>query len=158
VNLPEPGAVQRFADGLDAGVHRAPPAMAMGSIRTALEASGFAAFSVGLEDAGGKAGILDAIATGLGFPAWVGRNWDALEDALRDLSWLPSGVRGRALLVEGAEHPGAGSHAELEVLEDVLGSAVASWAGTDRPLVVVIGAQRDARGPRACPGRDPSCG
>jgi hypothetical protein len=137
MKLPEPSAAERFAAGLSAGVHRAPPTVPMGSIRAALEASGFATFVVDLEDAGGKAGILDAFATGLDLPAWVGRNWDALDDALRDLSWLPSGARGRAVLVRGAERPSAGSRADLEVLDDVLGTAVSRWAGTDQPLVLV---------------------
>jgi hypothetical protein len=140
VKLPEPSAAERFAEGLSAGVHPAPPTMAMGSIRAALEASGFATSVVDLEDAGGKAGVLDAFATGLEFPAWVGRNWDALDDALRDLSWLPSGARGRAVLVRGTERPSAGSREELEVLDDVLGTAVAWWTGTDKPLVVVLAA------------------
>jgi hypothetical protein len=110
----------------------------MRSILAAMEASGLAAFSVDLEGAGGKAGLLDAFATGLDFPAWVGRNWDALDDALLDLSWLPAGDRGRAVLVRGLEWPSAGSRHDLEVLEDVLDSAVDSWARTDTPLVVVF--------------------
>lgn len=34
--------------------------------------------------------LLDACATALEFPGWYGRNWDALADCLRDLSWLPA--------------------------------------------------------------------
>ncbi|MGD8486964.1 MAG: barstar family protein [Chloroflexota bacterium] len=137
MTIPEPSAEDRFAHSLSAGVYRAPPALAPEPIRTAMETSGLATFTVDLETAGGKAGILDAFATGLDFPAWVGRNWDALDDAMRDLSWAPSGVRGRAVLVRGAVAPSAGSRSELELLEDVLGTAVARWAGTDKPLVVV---------------------
>jgi len=29
------------------------------------------------------------IAQALDFPEWFGGNWDALQDSLRDLSWLP---------------------------------------------------------------------
>jgi RNAse (barnase) inhibitor barstar len=38
-----------------------------------------------------KAQALDAIGTVLNFPAWYGRNLDALHDCLTDLSWQPTG-------------------------------------------------------------------
>jgi RNAse (barnase) inhibitor barstar len=38
-----------------------------------------------------KAEALDAIGAALCFPAWYGRNLDALYDCLTDLSWLPPG-------------------------------------------------------------------
>lgn len=41
--------------------------------------------------AGSKAELLESFAAALRFPRWVGRNWDALADALGDLSWLPAG-------------------------------------------------------------------
>lgn len=40
----------------------------------------------------GKRELIAALRTALEFPAWVGANWDALADALRDLSWLPGPV------------------------------------------------------------------
>ncbi|MFI9006491.1 barstar family protein [Actinosynnema sp. NPDC053489] len=38
-----------------------------------------------------KRAAIDAIADALSFPAWAGRNLDALYDCLTDLSWLPEG-------------------------------------------------------------------
>jgi RNAse (barnase) inhibitor barstar len=38
-----------------------------------------------------KAEALDAIGIALSFPAWYGRNLDALYDCLADLSWQPPG-------------------------------------------------------------------
>lgn len=134
---PGPSTADRFVGSLGAGVHRAPAGLAVWSIRAATETSGLATFVVDLEGAGGKAGILDAFATGLDFPAWVGRNWDALDDAMGDLSWLPAGAHGRAVLIRGSDLPSAGARHDLDVLQDVLDAAVDGWAGTDTPLVVV---------------------
>ena len=134
----EPGAAERFVAGLGPGVHRAPTFSTAESLRAALGSSGWATFVVDLGGASDKAGIIDSFATGLDFPGWVGRNWDALQDALRDLSWLPPGDHGRALLLLGAEQPSAGPRAELDVLGDVLRESVASVAESSSPLVVVI--------------------
>jgi len=38
-----------------------------------------------------KEELLDAIAEGFGFPDWFGRNWDALEECLRDLDAVNDG-------------------------------------------------------------------
>ncbi len=35
-----------------------------------------------------KAELLRALADGLEFPSYFGHNWDALDECLRDLSWL----------------------------------------------------------------------
>ena len=52
----------------------------------------------GVED---KAGLMSVLAEALEFPSGFGANWDALNDNLRDLSWLQGG--GYVLVVDGAE-------------------------------------------------------
>ena len=39
-----------------------------------------------------KQKLLAILAQRLKFPPWAGSNWDALEELLRDLSWLPDGA------------------------------------------------------------------
>ncbi|MGH3778640.1 MAG: barstar family protein [Pseudonocardiaceae bacterium] len=81
-----------------------------------------------------KADALDAIGAALNFPAWYGRNLDALYDSLVDLSWQPDGEHvlvwagHRQLEVADPE----GYRALLAVLAD------ATEADTDRPLSVVL--------------------
>lgn len=87
-----------------------------------------------LGPAGSKAELLDGFAAALRFPRWVGRNWDALADALGDLSWLPAGPQ--AILWVGPRRleqadPDA-YRAALGVLRDVAG------AGGPHPLTVLL--------------------
>lgn len=45
--------------------------------------------------------LLDALAVGFSFPDYFGRNWDAAEECLRDLSWLAAD--GYVLVVRAAQ-------------------------------------------------------
>ncbi len=85
---------------------------------------------------------LDAVAEALRFPAWFGRNLDALEESLGDLDWPAGGV---VLLDVGT---GAGA-ASLGSVLDVFRDAGVTWSEEGRPLVVVV------RGGRPPPGAQP---
>ena len=45
--------------------------------------------------------LFDALAAGFSFPDYFGRNWDAVDECLRDLSWLPAD--GYVLVVRAAD-------------------------------------------------------
>jgi RNAse (barnase) inhibitor barstar len=64
--------------------------------RTELElckGRGLFATAVSLRDVATKEALLSNISTAMSFPSYFGANWDALNDCLRDLSWLkPKGV------------------------------------------------------------------
>lgn len=80
---------------------------------------------------GDKNALMKNIAAALQFPGWFGANWDALEDCLSDLSWLPAG--GYVLVFEDAR-PGE----ELGVLVDVLRCVAEWWAGRGKTFVAVF--------------------
>jgi len=73
-----------------------------------------------------KACVLELIAEALRFPDWVGDNWDALADALNDLSWLPA--NGYLLLLEHASAWRNHAGADFDVLLDILNEAASPWA------------------------------
>ena len=50
-----------------------------------------------------KAGFLGRAARALNFPDWFGKNWDALNDCLTDLSWLDG--RGLVIIFENSKDP-----------------------------------------------------
>jgi RNAse (barnase) inhibitor barstar len=68
-----------------------------------------------------KRALLDEVARVLGFPPHFGRTWDALEDCLTDLTWLPAS--GYRLVITAADRLLARSPAQyptfVALLEDV---------------------------------------
>ncbi len=85
-----------------------------------------------------KAALLDGFAEAGRFPDWVGRNWDALQDALADLAWLDP-AEGYLVILDGWEEFTRRSPADAEVVLDVL-RQVAEERGAlgGTPLVAVI--------------------
>ena len=103
-----------------------------------LDRAGWSVRVVDLGEARNKAGLLEAFRGPLAFPSWVGRNWDALDDALRDLSWWVPGERGRALIVARAGRIDDVLRGEWATLCDVLASATDRWRTTSTPLGVLV--------------------
>jgi hypothetical protein len=121
---------QRLADATRSGAYRAP---GTAEIEDATRGTRTDLVQVDLRGADDKDEVLERIARALGFPAWFGGNWDALEDCLQDLSWRTG--EGHVLLVRGfADLPAD----ELGVLLDVLASSAAYWAERGRPFFAVL--------------------
>lgn len=78
-----------------------------------------------------KADLLGRIATALSFPASFGENWDALEDSLGDLSWLPAS--GYVLLFEQVETLRAEAEDDFDTLLDILDDNAADAAERQLP-------------------------
>jgi hypothetical protein len=73
-----------------------------------------------------KGTLLAEMARVLAFPAYFGRSWDALEDCLTDLAWLPG--RGYILGITRAEGLLRRTPDEYGTLIDVLDSVGRAWA------------------------------
>ncbi len=123
---------------LQSGIHRLGSRRPTTAILSDLTEAGWAATVIDLREASGKQTLMAAFAQGLEFPDWVGRNWDALDDALRDLSWWPAGPRGRLIILRGADRASVGTAADRNIARQILETAVARWARTDVPLVVLL--------------------
>jgi hypothetical protein len=115
--------LQRLRDPARSGVYRA-----RGS-DTILEATRGSGLDVVAIDA--QENLFDSMARALGFPDWFGRNWDALEDVLGDLSWRKAD--GHVLVFN--RYP-AGE--ELGILLDVLRTSAEYWAGRGKPFFAVL--------------------
>lgn len=81
--------------------------------------------------------LLDAFATALDFPSYFGRNWDALNDCLTDLSWLDA--RGWQLNVSGSAAFERNHPKSFATLREVLANAADYWTSQRRTFRVNVG-------------------
>jgi hypothetical protein len=71
------------------------------------------------------------------FPGWVGPNWDALDDALGDLSWLGP-ADGWLLVLVGWDRFVAADPADAELVDAILADAATAWADRGTPFVALV--------------------
>ena len=110
---------KRLHNAHEAGVYRLN--CTLDDLRGAAQVSGFSVFVVDLAEAHNKGALLAALAEAIGAPEWFGNNWDALADALGDLSWRPA--PGYVLLLRDSSLAGI----EEETLNNILLEASAFW-------------------------------
>ena len=94
--------------------------------------AGLLARHVDLRGCTDKPTLLAHMATAFEIPDDRGRNWDALADALRDLSWLPA--PGYALLVDAASDLRDADETGFDTLLALLDEASADWATQQIPF------------------------
>jgi RNAse (barnase) inhibitor barstar len=71
------------------------------------------------------AGLLTECARALDFPDYFGHNWDALEECLADLEWLPA--KGYILLITDAAQVLPDDEEEYETFLEILRDAGEAW-------------------------------
>ncbi|MGH7233172.1 MAG: barstar family protein [Nitrospiraceae bacterium] len=85
-----------------------------------------------------KKGLLSEFARVLDFPSYYGKNWDALDECLTDLEWLPA--QGYLLVITDAEQVLRHHHEDYRDLIRILQWAGKEWAtpqtdGRSRPAI-----------------------
>lgn len=90
-------------------------------VRGAAQQAQFSLFDVDMAEAHSKGALLAALAEKIGAPEWFGNNWDALADALGDMSWRPA--PGYVLLLRDASLAAG----DEETLNNILMETVAFW-------------------------------
>ncbi|MFF3213752.1 barstar family protein [Streptomyces sp. NPDC002886] len=97
----------------------------------AAEAAGWATVRLDLDGVRSKAELMRRCGAALGVPEYFGANWDALSDALRDLSWLPT-APGRLVVLTSWRGYAAAKPDDWETLTEILEEAVDFWrAGSE---------------------------
>lgn len=122
----------RLKDVKEAGVYMV--TCELDDVRAAAKDAGFALFDVDMSGVHSKSEFLAAIAQKIDAPEWFGKNWDALADALADLSWnnKPGYVM---LLVHTNENFNLLSN-DHDVARDILETTVEYWKGQGKPFWV----------------------
>jgi hypothetical protein len=115
--------LQRLSDPVRSGVYRSRDERAI------LDATRAAPLDVAVVEASGD--LFDSLSRALELPSWFGRNWDALEDVLADLSWR----KGDGHVVIFRSYPADES---LGILVDVLRSSAEYWMGRGKPFFAVF--------------------
>ena len=102
------------------------PAGLLPELIDAAERAGLRVARLALADTHDKPTLLALFAAAMVFPDGLGGNWDALADALGDLSWLDAG--GHVLVLDGTADLEKADHEVLDTALDILAEAAAGWA------------------------------
>lgn len=84
-----------------------------------------------------KAGLLAAFADAGQFPEYTGRNWDALQDNLGDLSWLGP-AEGYLVVLVGWDAFVLEAPPDAAVVESILVAAAGEWSDRGTPFVTLV--------------------
>ncbi len=104
----------------------------LGELHKAAELANFALFDVDLKGVKGKQQLLGLLARSAGFPVGFGGNWDALAEALCDLSWQQS--MGYVLLMRNACGTLGLSLNDREIMSDIFEDTVKYWRQRNKPF------------------------
>ncbi|QIL20449.1 barstar family protein [Thermomonas sp. HDW16] len=113
----------------------------IGTLDMASRDAGLLARRIDLRDCADKATLMLRLSTALDFPPGSGRNWDALSDRLRDLSWLPAA--GYALLFDDARDLRDADETSFDTLLEILDEAVSDWSQRDVPFWAFLALPED---------------
>ncbi len=101
-------------------------------LHMAVAQAGFALFEASLAEVQGKGEFLAAVAQAVKAPEWFGHNWDALADALGDLSWHPA--PGYVLLLFGGGETLGLSAEERASVTEIFAGTVSFWKSQGKPF------------------------
>lgn len=106
----------------------------LSDVHAAASEAGFTVFDADLAAVRSKSEFLAAVAPAIEAPEWFGNNWDALADALGDLSWKPAA--GYVLVLRnggGTFNLSSRNHA---IAKEILESTVVYWKTQGKPFWV----------------------
>lgn len=125
-----------LTDPAAAGIYRVPGRLSVPALRGRIERAGLRPFVLDGDAITDKATLLRAAGEALAFPPYFGRNWDAFEECLTDLSWVPA--NGYALLYDHVAPLIRQSPDDWATARAIFAAAVDGWRGTGTPFSVLL--------------------
>ena len=127
-----------LAAGARSGLYRLAGRTSAKAVRAVTEAAGWQFLHLDAIDVDEKAEFLAGAAETLRFPKWAGHNWDAFEELVNDLSWLPP-RRATWCCSTGWAASARRQPGELAVALDVLQSAMANrQRAGETPMIILV--------------------
>jgi hypothetical protein len=120
----------------NSGVYRFDSRAAIESLKKEASKQGWRLFDLDGRKIRDKASFLDRTARAMDFPSYFGKNWDALEECLNDLSWAPAS--GYILLWQSPERLIQGSTADWATALDILETTIKNWVQAGTPFYVLL--------------------
>lgn len=102
----------------------------------AADGAGLLCVAADLRRARGKKAVLGAMAAAFAVPDGFGGNWDALNDVMQDLSWLPGREQGIVLRLSGTAGFSRAAPEEFALLLEILAESAAYWREKKRVFIV----------------------
>lgn len=84
---------------------------------------------------GSKSAILQELARAFLFPSYFGLNWDALEECLTDLNWLPADCY--CMILNDAMHVLEKYDEDRGILFNILADVSTFWLGQPKPVAFI---------------------
>lgn len=125
-----------MADELEPGIYRYAAAEHPANIANFLSQFNWRSFYLDGRLIKDKATFLEQAAAAKDFPDYVGRNWDAFEEAMRDLEWAPAD--GYLLVYDYPQYFAANAPGEWETARAILQEAVDYWRARGVPMFVLL--------------------
>lgn len=112
------------------------PQGAIDALLQGAEAADCLVLRVDLRGAHDKAAMLDAIAKALRFPEWFGHNWDALNDCLVDMGWLPA--LGYMVILDHCDGIHAHAEDDFVTLMQLFQEVADTWREDGKPFWCLV--------------------
>ena len=83
-----------------------------------------------------KASFINQFASALSFPDYHGKNWDAFEDCITDMAWLPA--KGYVLVYDNIRQFARGNSKDWQTACSILRDAASYWEGKGKPMFTLF--------------------